>query len=116
MIGGRITLGRLTDFPDGCATPANCQQDGKEVALLVVRQGSTLTAYLDLCPHMYLPLTYRGTRVLSEDGQRLRCSNHAAEFAVSDGRALSGPGNGCGLSAISLNIGSDEMVTLARTT
>jgi nitrite reductase/ring-hydroxylating ferredoxin subunit len=114
MTEERVTLGHLDDFPDGFATSAKYQQDGKEIALLVVRQGTALVAYLDHCPHLYLPLTYRGTRVLSEDGTRLRCTNHAAEFAVSDGRALSGPTNGCGLDSAPLDVGADGHVSLAE--
>ena len=114
MTEGRVTLGHLDDFPDGSATPAKYEQDGKEAALLVVRRGSTLVAYVDLCPHLYLPLTYRGTRVLSEDGTRLRCTNHAAGFAVSDGRALSGPTKGCGLDSVPLAVDTDGVVWLAE--
>jgi nitrite reductase/ring-hydroxylating ferredoxin subunit len=113
MTQARVTLGHLHDFPDDSATPATYQQDWKETALLVVRQGSALVAYVDLCPHVYLPLTYRGSRVLSEDGTRLRCTNHAAEFAVSDGRALSGPTNSCRLDSVPLAVGPDGVVSLA---
>jgi hypothetical protein len=38
------------------------------VALLVVRRGDDLRAYLNVCPHQYLPLTYRGERVLAPTG------------------------------------------------
>jgi len=103
-------LGRLTDFPDGAATPAKYAADGREVAILVVRRGPELRAYLDLCPHQYLPLTWRGRRVLSTDGERLRCTNHGAEFAVADGRGLSGPGNACGLTPVPLCVEPDGTV------
>ena len=66
-----------------------------------------LSAYRDECPHMFLPLTQRGRRVLSADGERLRCTNHGAEFAVADGRALSGPVAGCGLTPVAIEVGAD---------
>ena len=103
-------LGRLPDFPDGAATPARCVTDGREVAVLVVRRGTELRAYLDLCPHQYLPLTWRGGRVLSADGERLRCSNHGAEFAAADGRGISGPGSACGLTRVPLRVDADGTV------
>src|SRR3712207_7532807 len=94
--GGPV-LGRLPDFPEGAAAPASYRRaDGREVAVLVVRRGAELRAFLDLCPHQWLPLTWRGRRVLSADGDRLRCSNHGAEFAVSDGRGVSRAGSACG--------------------
>ncbi len=111
MSAGAPALGRLPDFPDGAAAPASYRRaDGREVAILVVRRGAELRAYLDLCPHQYLPLTWRGRRVLSADGQRLRCSNHGAEFAAEDGRGLSGPGSACGLTPVPLRVGPDGAV------
>jgi nitrite reductase/ring-hydroxylating ferredoxin subunit len=108
--GGPV-LGRLSDFPDGAAAPAGCRRaDGREVAVLVVRRGAELRAFLDLCPHQFLPLTWRGRKVLSADGERLRCSNHGAEFAVDDGRGLSGPGSACGLTPVLLRVDPDGTV------
>ena len=107
---GGAVLGRLQDFPDGAATPARCVTDGREVAVLVVRRGTELRAYLDLCPHQCLPLTWRSPRVLSTDGERLRCTNHGAEFAVADGRGLSGPGSACGLTPVPLRLDPDGTV------
>ncbi|MBI0539480.1 Rieske (2Fe-2S) protein, partial [Roseomonas sp. KE2513] len=99
-----IALGHLADFPEGSATPITYERDGRSTALLVVHQGGRLVAYLDMCPHQYLPLTWRGRRVLSADGTRIRCSSHGAEFAVEDGRPLSGPSDGNGLTAVALRV------------
>jgi nitrite reductase/ring-hydroxylating ferredoxin subunit len=106
------SLGRLEDFPDGAATPAKYRKGEHDVAILVIRWGSDLRAYVDECPHQFLPLTQRGRRVLSADGERLRCTNHGAEFAVADGRALSGPTGGCGLTSIALEVGADGTVCM----
>ncbi len=111
---GPRALGRLEDLPDGSATPASYRKGGRDVPVLVVRRGAELRAYLDLCPHAYLPMTYRGKRVLSADGERLRCTNHGAEFAVADGRQLGGPGGGCGLTPVALNVGADGTVLVGE--
>ena len=111
-MSAQVALGRLVDFPEGAATPITCERDGRSTALLVLRQGGRLVAYLDMCPHQYLPLTWRGRRVLSADGTRIRCSSHGAEFAVEDGRPLGGPGDGSGLTAIALRV-EDGAVYLA---
>jgi nitrite reductase/ring-hydroxylating ferredoxin subunit len=103
-------LGSLADYPDGAAVPVSYRAGGRKVAILVVRRGAELRAYLDLCPHQYLPLTWRGPRVLSADGERLRCTNHGAEFAIADGLALSGPGDGCGLTPVPLRVEPDGTV------
>lgn len=103
-MSAEIALGRLVDFPEDAATAITYERDGRSTALFVVHQDTRLVAYLDMCPHQYLPLTWRGRRVLSADGTRIRCSSHGAEFAVEDGRPLGGPGDGSGLTAIALRI------------
>jgi nitrite reductase/ring-hydroxylating ferredoxin subunit len=105
-------LGQLAAFPDGAAARASYHAAGRETALIVVRQGEMLRVYEDVCPHQFLPLTYCGDRVLSQDGERLRCTNHGAEFAVEDGRALSGPCNGCGLTRIAVRVAADGSVLI----
>ncbi len=103
-------LGRLEDFPDGAATPARYRKGERDVAIPVIRRGADLRAYVDECPHQFLPLTWRGGRVLSADRGRLRCSNHGAEFAVEDGRGVSGPGSACGLTPVPLRVDPDGTV------
>ena len=78
---------------------------GRDTAVPVVRRGAELFAYEDVCPHRFLPLTYRGSRVLSADRQRLRCTSHGAEFAVVDGRCVSGPCAGTMLARVALTVG-----------
>lgn len=109
---GAPVLGRLADIPEGIATRLTHRKAGREIALLVVRQGDRLLAYEDVCPHHFLPLTYRGGRVLSADGERLRCTSHGAEFALEGGRCLSGPCNGAGLTRVALTIGPDGNVRI----
>jgi nitrite reductase/ring-hydroxylating ferredoxin subunit len=103
-------VGRLEDFPDRSATPIRYHAGQREVRVIVVRRDDQLVGYLDECPHMFLPLTQRSRRVLSADGERLRCTNHGAEFAVGDGRALSGPVDGCGLTPVAIEVGVDGTV------
>lgn len=62
--------------------------------LLLVRQGTVLTAFVNACPHQYLPLNHRGESLLSSDGRTLRCTNHAAGFDVESGAGVDGLGLG----------------------
>ena len=103
-------IGMLESFADGAATLATYHDGRREKSIVVVRQGANLQAYEDSCPHQYLPLSYRGSHVLSADGQRLRCTNHGAEFSVADGRALSGPGRGAGLTKTPIRLERDGRV------
>lgn len=60
--------------------------------LLLLRSGGVLHAYVNACPHQYLPLDYRSGSVLSADGTRLLCSAHGAVFDAATGGCLSGDG------------------------
>jgi hypothetical protein len=85
--GGPV-LGRPPDFPDREAVPVSYRRaDGRD---------AELRAYLDLCPHVLLPLTRRGQRVLSGDGP-----------------GLSGPGSACGLTSVPLRLEPDGTVRVA---
>ncbi len=106
------SLGALGDFPDRAATPASARVGAKTVAVVVVRRGEDLRAYLDLCPHQYLPLTWRGAGVLSADGDRLRCSVHGAEFDAADGRGLAGVPEGCRLTPAPIRVTAEGTVLL----
>lgn len=67
---------------------------------LVLRVNGGLRAYVNMCPHQFLPLDHRASDVRSTDGARLICSNHEAVFSAEDGTGLSGFALGCALSKI----------------
>ena len=69
--------------------------------LLVIRDAAGLRGFVNLCPHQYLPLDYRGGNILSADGARLICSSHQAQFDAESGEVCIGPAS-CGLDGIPL--------------
>jgi nitrite reductase/ring-hydroxylating ferredoxin subunit len=86
--------------------------DGDERGpVLVVRRGAQVRAWRNLCPHQWLPLTYRNSRILSADGTRLRCSNHGAEFSADDGRPLDAT-LPCGLEPVPVDVDAHGRVVL----
>ena len=87
--------------------------DDDEVGpVVVVRRGAKVRAWRNLCPHHWLPLTYRSEKILSADGTRLRCSNHGAEFSTEDGRPFDAT-LPCGLEPVPVHIDPDGRVVLA---
>ena len=79
--------------------------------VLLLRRGTEVRAFRNLCPHQWLPLTYRSPKVLSADGTRLRCSNHGAEFSADDGRPVDG-GLPCGLEPVPVCVDAQGRVVL----
>lgn len=65
--------------------------------LLLVRSADGLKAYVNACPHQFLPLDWRSGNILSADGRLLRCSNHDAGFDACSGQGLGGLVAGCAL-------------------
>ena len=68
--------------------------------VLLVQSESGLRAYVNACPHQFLPLDWRSAKVLSQDGKTLRCSNHDAGFDAETGDGIDGFGLGCALTPI----------------
>ena len=99
------SLGPLEAIEDASVKEFQFGTGRRIFSMLAVRRGDDIRAYVNACPHVWLPLTFRGQRLLSADRQRLVCSNHFAEFAVDDGRALSGPVEpGCGLTCVPVHV------------
>ena len=82
--------------------------------VLMARSGDLLRAYVNACPHQFLPLDHRGGRVISADGTVLRCTSHGAAFRLEDGTGVEGPGLGCALDPIPVALdGSGRVVIVA---
>lgn len=80
--------------------------------VLLARNGATLRAYVNACPHQYLPLDHRGQNVISADGSLLRCTNHDAAFRLEDGVGVEGLGLDCALDAIPVTVDAGGMVVI----
>ena len=82
-------------------------------SMFVVRRGTDVRGYLNLCPHFSLPLNYRAGEFLNEDASRIRCSMHFAEFRWEDGECLAGAAVDGWLDPVPLAVSADGMVHIA---
>lgn len=94
----------FVELPPGDTLSLTLQSENGSFPLLLVRLDDIPLAYVNACPHQYLPLDQRGKRVLSQDGEQLRCTNHDATFSARTGEGLSGHGKGCALDPVPLSI------------
>lgn len=83
-----------------------------EFPILIVRSAGTLAAFINACPHQYLPLDHRGENVLSADGTILRCTNHSAGFRIRDGVGVEGLGLDCRLDSIPIVVDDDNLIRI----
>ncbi|KKB82936.1 hypothetical protein VW29_14975 [Devosia limi DSM 17137] len=86
-------------------------EDDQIWSVLVTRRNGQLRAFLNACPHQYLPLDFAGPNILSADGATLMCSMHGAMFAIEDGHCVTGPAMPCALTAVDV-LEKDGMVRL----
>ncbi|QOR40802.1 Rieske 2Fe-2S domain-containing protein [Billgrantia diversa] len=84
--------------------------------LLLIRLDDALFGYVNACPHQFLPLDQRGSRVLSRDGEQLRCSNHDASFSTRTGEGLGGLGIGCELDRVPVSIDDEGWIIVSELT
>lgn len=91
------------DLAEGRVRFLQLTEDNQTWSVLVVRRGGQLRAFLNACPHQYLPLDFAGPNVLSADGSMLMCSMHGAMFTIEDGRCVAGPAMSCTLTAVDVS-------------
>ncbi|WP_138464544.1 Rieske 2Fe-2S domain-containing protein [Poseidonocella sp. HB161398] len=70
--------------------------------LLLVKDAAGIRAFVNACPHQYLPLDYQGGSILSADGRRLMCTAHGAMFDAVTGAAERGAP--CGLDPVPISL------------
>jgi nitrite reductase/ring-hydroxylating ferredoxin subunit len=85
-------LCHLTDLPDATAIGFP--------GMVAIRLADCVLIYLNACPHLGVPLDWLPGRFMSNDGTRLVCATHGAEFRPSDGLCLRGPCRGESLTRV----------------
>ena len=80
---------------------------GFEIAgklVMAIRQGDTVFAYVNSCPHVGTPLDMWPGRFLTRDGEYILCATHGALFRIEDGHCVAGPCVGRGLTPIDARV------------
>jgi nitrite reductase/ring-hydroxylating ferredoxin subunit len=80
--------------------------------VLLLRRGDDIRAFVNACPHQYLPLNHKGVRLMSADKTILRCTNHSAGFRADTGEGVEGFGIGECLDAIPVTL-DNGMISVA---
>lgn len=77
--------------------------------LVLVRVAGALRAYVNACPHQYLPLNHKGDKLISADKTILRCTNHSAGFSVETGEGVEGLGLGACLDPVPVHMAGGQV-------
>jgi nitrite reductase/ring-hydroxylating ferredoxin subunit len=111
-LGTRLV--RLDELAIGSTHNLTLQGEKGSFPLLLVRLDGALLGYVNACPHQYLPLDQRGPRILSQDGESLRCTNHDATFSSRTGEGTGGLGLGCELDPVPVGVDPEGWVVIGE--
>ena len=85
-------VARLEDLPDGAARAVDLNpEEFPPLTGLLVREGATVHAFVNRCPHAGRPLGLGSSRFLTPDGELLQCLAHGALFEKHTGLCVAGP-------------------------
>ncbi len=101
-------LCRLEEIPDGTSKAFDPAQGGF-TGLFAVRQGETVHIYINSCPHIGVPLNWRGDDFLTRDKRHIICATHGAEFFPATGECFVGPCVGDRLERVAVEIVDGEI-------
>jgi len=68
-----------------------CGNGADAFNFFIVRKGESAFAYVNECPHAFLPLNRITTKFLTLDEEKILCAAHAASFQIEDGLCIGGP-------------------------
>lgn len=108
--GEDVSLIALEQIPDGGLIEVEACVEGAVESLVVHRQGDTVRAWLNVCPHAGRRLDYASGQFLkSKDGQ-LVCAVHGASFELDAGECTAGPCRGEHLRAVAVAVRDGQVV------
>jgi nitrite reductase/ring-hydroxylating ferredoxin subunit len=111
-------LGLLTSFADGHASmlTLDAPQGASPTPfrLLLLRDGTTVHAFVNRCPHFGVPLAARQEQLMQKPLQSLTCNVHYARFRWADGLCESGDCAGESLIPVPLEVRADSQVCIGH--
>src|SRR3954470_3476975 len=106
----------LAALPQGQGHLVEAPSGQLEDALVLVRRGARVDAYVNKCPHMGFSLDWKTERIVLGDGKFLRCVHHGAVFRTDDGVCVAGPCLDERLAAVALEVVDGEVLLHAGST
>jgi Ferredoxin subunits of nitrite reductase and ring-hydroxylating dioxygenases len=102
----------LDSIPDGGLAEAQATLDGEPESLVLYRDGGSVRAWLNVCPHAGRRLDWAPGQFLKSREGQLVCAAHGASFELQQGTCVAGPCRGDALRAVPVEV-RDGQVWLA---
>jgi nitrite reductase/ring-hydroxylating ferredoxin subunit len=87
----QVFLCRIDQLADPGTWNVVLEEDDEELDIILVQTNATRHAYINSCPHQFIPLETFPNHFLTEDKRFLVCSGHGARFEPATGACYSGP-------------------------
>ena len=100
---------RAEDIADRSGRGFTVTLAGAETAIMVVRLGGTLRAYVNCCPHLGMTLDWQPDLFFDFERRHLLCGMHGALFRVADGVCIYGPCIGRALTPVAIEVRDGEV-------
>jgi nitrite reductase/ring-hydroxylating ferredoxin subunit len=97
-----IFLCRLEELARTGARSVVLGEGADTLDVVVVEQGGARNAFINACPHQFIPLETFPDYFFTEDRKHLVCSGHGALFEPGTGRCVEGPCEGEGLDPLAI--------------
>ncbi|AFJ02453.1 Rieske (2Fe-2S) region [Methylophaga frappieri] len=107
-------IGHAADLKENQAREFEITVDDSQMAGFVMRFEGVIYAYLNLCPHLRVPLNWKPDTFMSLEGTHIECSVHGALFNPDDGLCISGPCRGQSLTRLNIETDNKGDVYLVR--
>jgi nitrite reductase/ring-hydroxylating ferredoxin subunit len=100
---------RVDDIADRSGRSFTVTLAGAETAIMVVRLGRTIRAYVNCCPHLAMNLDWQPDHFFDFERRHILCGMHGALFRVADGVCVYGPCVGRALTAVAIEVRDGEV-------
>jgi nitrite reductase/ring-hydroxylating ferredoxin subunit len=108
-----IFLCRTADIADPGTANVVLGPGEDDLDVLIVKSAGQVQAYINCCPHQFIPLETFPNHFLTEDKRHLVCSGHGALFELQTGFCTWGPCEGLALDPLKV-VERDGSVYLAE--
>jgi nitrite reductase/ring-hydroxylating ferredoxin subunit len=110
-----LDLAQVDAIEDGGFLEVEARLEGGDAESLILhRDGDTVRAWLNVCPHAGRRLDWAPGKFLKDKQGRLVCAVHGATFELKQGECIAGPCRGAALRTIDVAVGAG-VVRLVRT-
>lgn len=105
-----VVLSSLEALPDQEFAEVEAMLGGERESLVLLRQGTTVRAWLNICPHAGRRLDWAPGQFLKSKEGYLVCAAHGATFEAEQGQCIAGPCRGASLRAVPVRVVDGDVV------